>query len=347
MVRRPAIEHFLTHAVIANEPVDDRPVADLLREQIHVGFDRRDDGTVGLVPQTRAAVELLNGPDRTAARQVFTGIAHAADQARTGNAELNLRGVSLATSVNGFIVNTMMSVDENGDVPDVTGLRSGQAPPDPDAFRGVFQAVANETLRARAVNQGWMDLGPQASEALLNLVSHGDRAGRSTAAHAGSIVAHEIEHSVSPNAPGVDSGLQWLEEGTAEALAHWPGRGAEVQQAMGIEVGDSATLDPFTSQHDGRASKQYDEYRKSVLSLLGLAGISMYDEHGNARPADAAAARTLLQGDAVTQVPRDIARAIARNHNMPPSSVAPLAALIRETDGDRTAIADIADLVRA
>lgn len=338
MKTRPIINDFLRTPWVAATPVDDSTVRDLVPQQVQVAFEGGGPlSTRRLVPLTPAAHELLYGRDRDHASRVIRGMLATID-GREGVS--NLRGMSLSTTPAGFATNMLMSNIESGWLSNT--VRAG----DRSGFERDFTKVAPDALEAKAQNTGWVDLGPRASSKVLDVIRYGAAAGRDAAEEAALTMAHELQHSITPpNPKGIDGRLAWLEEGAAETLAWWPGTASSIMGRMGVPVRDGHDPDPFTAAQGSTASDAYRRYHTGVLSLLGLAGIEMYDADGRANPAGRAIADRLLQADSIDRVPRDLARAIGRRHGLSSADEGALADLIVDSGGDRAAIAAISDLV--
>lgn len=337
---RPILDTFLRTPWVANTPVDDTSVRELLPRQIHIAV--RGDGPVSrreLVPITPAARELLHGRHRDAAERVLKGMLAPLDAQQGAS---NFRGLSLSTDVAGFATNLLASNIEAGFEPDSVTIRDKQQ--FERTFTNIGRAVVEGGVKAQ--NTGWTDFGPRVSQQVLDLIARGEQAGRDTAAEVALTAAHELQHShTAPLAPGAPRQLVWLEEGAAETLAWWPGVAAESMRRMGVPARRGEEPDPFVADPRSVASNEYRQRHRAVLGLLDLAGVQQRTETGTPSADAYRAATQLLQGVSIERVPRNLARAIARTHGLRAEDVPALADLIVESRGEPSAVEALRDVV--
>ena len=154
---------------------------------------------------------------------------------------------------------------------------------------------------------------------------------------------HELQHSVTPPNPNtIDDRHVWLEEGIAETLAWWPGQAGALRERMGVPSRAGEVVDPFTAPPGSVASDEYRERHRSVQRLLGLAGIEPVREDGAIDDAALTRARTILQGDEIEGVARNLSRAITRNLDLDPDDEPALRDLILDTHGSADAVSALA-----
>lgn len=336
---RPIQQTFMNTPWIANEPVGATPVRDIVPKQVQVAFEGTGRMSErNLVPMTPAATDLLNGPHRDAAQQFFRGVLGQLDGLE---GVTKLDGMSLSTDHNAFATNLMMSNIDNGFFRDT--ISTGQV----KEFLGDFQMAADQVTGMRAQNSGWLDVGPRVSGQVMDLIKYGPRAGREAMDEAGLVLTHEIQHSITPIKPNVDQKLLWLEEGSAEALAWWPGATKNLLNDAGVPTAPGYEISPHTAPRNIQASPKYRNYHTAVLKLLDLAGAPMFDAAGNISQDGTQKARQILQGENLEQVPKNLAHAIGNNQGMAPGDVDALTALIADSGGERTNIEAIQQLVAA
>ena len=137
---------------------------------------------------------------------------------------------------------------------------------------------------------GVVQLLPARSLEFLDLV-----AGRTTdPRRAGQLLAtlrHEAQHAVTPMPTRRQRWSTWVEEGSAELLAAWPGRIEQMGSDVGIDVA-------------APGDRPYVPFVRRLSALLGAAGIDA------ARPDHFQRAVELLQRVEHRHVPRAIAKAI-------------------------------------
>jgi hypothetical protein len=323
---RPILDRWRTTPWVAKTPVDDRTIGGILDEEVQVAF--RGDGPMRereIVPITSAARELLYGHDREAAQRVFRGVLATLDGQEGA---VTLRGMSLASDQASFATNLLMSNTEAGFVDDAV------AASDPARLERNMLRLIPSVQAAKAQNTGWMDIGPRVSAQLLDVIRHGPEAGRDAANEVALTVLHELQHSVSPHDPNtIEDRHVWLEEGVAETLAWWPGQAAALRARMGVPAAAGEVIDPWSVPTDSVASSEYRDRHRAVQQLLGLAGVEAMRDDGTLDEGAHARAAQLLQGDTVDRVPRNLARAITREHRLDDTKVAELADRIAAVDG--------------
>ncbi len=335
---RPILERWRATPWVARTPVDDRSVGGILQDEVQIAF--RGTGPMSsreLVPLTRGAHELLYGHDRANARTALRGVLATLD-GYEGAA--NLRGMSLSSDQASFATNLLMSNVEAGFFPDSVATN------DEAGFERSMVSLIPSVKVAKAQNTGWIDLGPRVSEKLRDVIARGPEAGSAPASEVALTFLHELQHSVSPHDPNtVQERHVWLEEGIAETLAWWPGQAAALRARMGVPARAGEAIDPWSVPPDSVASTEYRNNHRTVQHLVGLAGIEPIREDGTFDEAAFARAKQLLQGDVVDRVPRALARAITKHHDLDRTNVDTLAELIVDTAGDPSAVDALAAAV--
>jgi hypothetical protein len=332
MPTRPIINTFLRTPWIADVSLGHGTVKDVLPRQVQIGFEgtgRMRDRKI--VPYTPAAHELLYGHDGPKARHALRGMLGLLDGTEGAN---NLRGISLADSAEGYVANRMMSMTEAGFLPESNSasIAAGKQQP----FFSAFQKVADTSDKVGATNFGVLDMGPDMSRTFRDLIHYGpEQVGNQAVQQFGRQVAHELTHNVTP-APAKfnDDRLDWMEEGAAEALSYMPGTATRTLRALGVPAKRRDELDPYTADNDRVASDTYRMYRRSIGSLLDLAGVRTFQDNGDVDSRGLQRAQQLLQGESMEQVPKNLARAIVKEHHLRPEDVEPLAQMIADTRGN-------------
>ncbi len=322
---RPILSAFQHTPWVASTPVDDSSVAAIVPRQVQVAIV--GDGPFAsreLRPLTPAARELLYGPHRDRAEQAIRGMISTLD-AQVGAS--TLRGFSLATDQAGFATNLLMSTIEAGIFPD--SVSSG----DRRRFESDFTSLGRTVQVARAQNTGWLDFGPKPSSQLRSIIELGTRASRADAEEFGLVAAHELQHSVTPHNPTTIADRHvWVEEGIAETLAWWPGVVRGMLERMGAPV-PLVDPDPYMAAPGTTASAEYRARHRAVQALLGLAGITPYDEAGTPSTAAHRRAMEVLQGGDLTGAARRMAAAIGAHRRLPRDEVDAVASLIDGMSG--------------
>ncbi len=338
---RPIIDRWKANAWVANTPIDDRRIGNILDEEVQIAIVPGVAPGQGhsLVPLNKAGRSLLYGEHRENARKVLSGLLGTID---AFNGAKNLRGISLSTDQAAFATNLLLSNTEAGIIPDAVSSGS------PKKLEQAMLSLVPSVHQARAQNTGWIDLGPGLSSKLLRLIANGNRASRDDSVEVTQAVLHELEHSKTPPDPvNISDRFVWLEEGIAETLSWWPGRTEKVLKSIGAPLHESDVVDRWSVPREAQASADYRDRHEVVTRLLSLAGVNPFNEDGSPDPNSFIRANQLLQSDEVERVPRALARAIARTNQLDHSLVAPLAALIPDINGKKDAMAAFEELVRS
>lgn len=331
---RPILERWSSTPWVAATPVDDRTIGGILREDVQIAFE--GDGPMStreLVPLSAGATALLNGPHRDGARRALRGMLATLD-GHEGAA--NLRGISMSSDQASFATNLLMSNVESGFYPDSVTAN------DPARLEQSMVSLIPSVRAAKAQNTGWMDLGPRVSDQLRRVMQGPGRATSDEATEVALTLLHELQHSISPHDPNtIEDRHVWLEEGIAETLAWWPGRAAALRERMGVPLRAGESIDPWSVPPDSVASTEYRKRHQAVQAMLGVAGIVPRREDGSIDETAHARAQQLLQGDAVDRVPRNIARAIVREHGIDRQLEPTVRELVEVVDGDPDAVDDL------
>lgn len=335
---RPILDRWRSTPWIARTPVDDRSIGGILQEEVQIAV--RGDGPMSgrqLVPLTNAARELLHGHGRDGAQRALRGVLATLDGREGVN---NLRGFSLSTDQASFATNLLMSNIEAGFMPDTS------AAADAAAFERSMVSLIPSVQAAKAQNTGWLDLGPRVSGKLREVIDQGASTRSEDSTEVALTMLHELQHSVTPHDPNTISERHvWLEEGIAETLAWWPGQAAQLRERMGAPMRRGEVIDPWSVPSDSVASAEYRNRHRAIQQLLGLAGVSPVDDAGSLDPVALDRAQQLLQGDVVDRVPRNLARAIIREHRLDPAQEPVVRELIVDTAGDPSAVDALAKLL--
>ncbi len=252
-----------------------------------------------IVPQTRAAQDLLASPAGERVSQAMRGVLALADK-RVGTVTLN--GFAFSGNRAGYAANILAA-----ETPTEQHAELRRELANPRDLSRVLGSLAGELEGALAVySKGWITLDDAQSTALAQ-----GRAGRDLL----TTLRHELEHAVSTPTDAEGRTLRGLEESIAETLAQWPGAVEELSTAMRIPVPrDTAGL-------------AYAEGVGTLGALLGRAGIDPTN------PAQRREAEQLLQGRPLAQVPAAIAARIAQREGLASDAIKELDSSISFTFG--------------
>jgi hypothetical protein len=279
------------------------------------------DGT-GPIPErevtleTRPAVTLFQPPRRDRAEQVLRGLQRILEE-RGGL----VRGLTLAETDGDAQAAAIATVVRHrhidhavtaGDRAEVTRMLRELGADQADHAFAWYHPRFQEVV-----------LGPEISRGLLTHVRTPGRATKEQNLFAAYVLLHELEHTITPTGGEDYERLQWLEEGTADTLARWPGAAAATAKELGMPYPRGAETREFRTDRGG-----YPEWTDAVRVLIGAAGIDWRDP----RSRDAAA--ELLQGDDVAAVPAVLAARIATRNRLSGRERRVLERGIRALDGD-------------
>lgn len=286
---------------------DDARLAAFVETQPTYRFDHAGGGPVQVVAATQAARTLST---TLAGAALQRGLAALVD-GRAAARAAQVQALTLSTSPEAWTTNQRLSMLES------MRAFSGQDRFNASEMEELAAIADAHSAQAVATTTptGHIILNAAESADLVRALTPGARIDPAAAGEAMSTTAHEVEHTVTPDAPGSD-GPGWIEEGTAELLATH--RMPKVAAAFGVR--------DWTYE-----SKAYPELQKSLTVLLSAAGLDP------ARDVDTV--DELLQTLPLPAVPDALAQVIARRSHLSDAGRDQLAAGIRELDGSDAAAA--------
>jgi hypothetical protein len=232
-----------------------------------------------------------------------------------------IEAATLATAL-AAMAESLQALDAPGRRAALRELRAGGA----DTRRAIGALLAGSrdpNVDASVVGSWRMLLSPRMTTLLMSEDATHPRMGTR---YVTEVLAHEFEHTVTPADPSgpVGRNLGWLEEGSADVLARWPGVAKRHADAMGIAAPPAAQ--PLQGKY------LYDQLTAGVRRLLVLADVDVTDAAAIER------ARELLQSGSLGSTPRRLAEAIGAARSLEPARVAELERRIRRLDGSAAAI---------
>jgi hypothetical protein len=332
---RPLAAMYVSDPALADVQVGGMPAREVLQRQLHFALDGSGPPSQrAIVPQTEAAARFLAGQFGPRVERLLRGTLAQLD----GRAGVDLRGIALSTSAAGFQLNSAMGFSEKPD------RAHALADPDPVVRRSAVEGSL-ETFAGWATNNhanysaGWVNLDADHTGQLLHALTSTDAASAPDTARAQYVLAHELEHAVTPmdlsrGAP--DMPHQWIEEATAEVLTLQRGAAAERARAVGFPSGADTVVAQRRDWLQGYAS-----YHDALVDLLSLGGIDPETGPGYERAVDVLQSTPGPRG-----VPGRLARAIVDHRALDASRYEPLRRRIRDSAGDPAAIGRIQAWVR-
>lgn len=304
--------------------------ASKLPAQVRISFDGS-----GPIPsrdvtlQSRPAVELFAGTRRVRAEGVLRGTQRLLED-RDGL----IRGMALTDSRGGAQAAAMANIVRLHVADGVTDPRHRRE------LEGIVREVSSD-LADHAL--AWYDFrfqdivfGPEISSGLMRWIRTPGRTTPEENLHTAYVLRHELEHAVTPPTRYDDHQLEWLEEGSVDVLARWPGVAAGTARELGMTYPGRFERLPFEPRSAG-----YPEWAATMRVLLAAAGIDTSD------PAEFDAASELLQRKEVSQSPARIAAAIAKANRLGPAGRRRIERAIAGLDGDTDAARRLVGSLRA
>jgi hypothetical protein len=290
-----------------------------ITQQVRIDIDGK-----GAIPerevtlQTKPAVRLFNGPRRERALDVLHGI-----QRILEDEGALLEGISIARTRGGVEAAAISGVIEEYPTDGYYNT-----PAEKKMVTDVLSSVAADLAGGA---YAWYDpriqqivFGPVISKGLHTWIETPKKSTPAENLFTAYVVRHELEHAVTPS--GDDYG--WIEEGTADTIARWPGVAASTARELGM---------PYPKRYDTLEYKTdrggYPEYVDSLRILLGAAGVDWKD------PKQLDDAQELLQDGELRDVPKVLAERIATRNRLNAVQRNRLERGIRRLSGDDPAAA--------
>lgn len=316
---RPAVEAIADNPLFADLDVGGTAARDLLQRQAQ--FMLVGDGepsTRELVAQTDAARALLDGADGPRFTEILRGTLGVLD-ARRG---VHLNGVTFADSNMGFALNGLASYLDLGFAEEIASMPADEARVALAEEADVQLRDASEALAWYMPGpSGWVDLGPEVSKHLIAAAGRPQAAATVDAQHAQYVLAHELEHAVTPPEK-IDPATGWIEEATADLLS--------LEQSAADARADGAGMPrrDMTGERDEWAAS-YAPYVDTLDAVLGVAGIDPSTPEGYRE-----SLRVLQEGE-LAQVPTALAGAIVQHAGLAGDDAARgVEQLIRDLSGE-------------
>ncbi len=248
--------------------------------------------------QTQPAVRLFSGPRRERALDVLHGVQRILEEEGA-----LLEGISIARTRGGIEAAAISGVIEEFPTDGYYNT-----PAEKKMVTDVLSAIS-EDLAGGAY--AWYDsriqqivFGPVISKGLHTWIETPKRATPAENLFTAYVVRHELEHAITPGDDDAAT-YTWLEEGTADTIARWPGVAAATARELGM---------PYPKRYDKVEYKTdrggYPDYVDSLRILLGAAGVQWKD------PKQLDEAQELLQKRELRDVPAELATRIAKRHRL-------------------------------
>lgn len=293
-------------------PIEGGTVGRRLNAQVRISIDGN-----GAIPsrevtlETPAAVTLFAGPRRDRAEGVLRGIQVALEE-RDGL----VKGIALTDSRGGAQAAAVASIAQLHLEDQIDDRATRQLVK--SIISDVTAELSNDAFAWYNLRFQDVILGPEISAGLSTWIRTPAKAKPADNMFTAYVLLHELEHAVTPD----DEGNEWIEEGTADVLARWPGASARMARQLGM---------PYPKRYDRVEYRTdlggYPAHVESMRVLLDAAGISWRD------PKQLDDATELLQGSPASFVPGELAARIGKRNRLTPRERARLARSIVAVDG--------------
>jgi hypothetical protein len=269
--------------------------------------------------QSPATVALVHGPGQDRAEHLVHGMLDLLSK-REGF----IRGITLSTSRPGYraaaLAYVVSQVITDGDL----------TASDKALVKSLLAYYASELSEHSYAwydpRSTWVNIGPDVSRTIRTFVVSPKRVKARDGIFAAMVLRHEFEHTVTPGTTDDFARYQWLEEGTADTIATWPGAAAATARQFGL---------PYPKQYERRGYSRADAgYPEWVATLhLLLQGCSIDVTDAKALPQ----VIRVLQGGKLVGTPARLAACVAREQGLSPDRQRQLTGQILRLQGDPTA----------
>jgi hypothetical protein len=266
--------------------------------------------------QSPASVALIHGRGQERAEQVVHGMLDL-----LSTREGFIRGITLSTSQPGYRASALgYIVSQSITDGDLTAS-------DKSFIRSMLAFYASQlsehTYAWYDPQSTWIYIGPDVSRTIRTFIVSPKRVKPKDGIFAAMVLRHEFEHSVTPWTTDAVDRYRWIEEGTADTIATWPGAAAATARQFGL---------PYPKRYErlgySRADAGYPEWVATLRLLLQAASIDVTD------PKALPDVQRLLQDGKLEAAPARIAARIAREQGLSPIRQRRLAAQILRIQGN-------------
>lgn len=328
MPSAPLFYQPLIRAQIASTKIGESTIGDAIERNANFAFlpppegsDQRD-----IKPMTKTAEQVAQSP--LGEKLVATMTAIEGLQQATQGSQL-LTGIKLAVDDEGWIANRVETMlDNHPDLLDSADMEGATKVALQLAEQARAELAADPGMK---LSGGTLEIAPKGTVAFEKLWIGEQPLSTDEQAFMGVTLGRELQHAVTPAPADTTSTIQWVEDGTAEMLALWPGAATKVAQALGLaDTPEGATaLEATVNEWRNQAltATPSAQGNQSLMALLGAAGID-----GSADTARDAAFQ-VLQGTELGGVPGSIAAALVGANKLPEEATGYIAGRIVETAG--------------
>lgn len=316
---------LLKEAWMRRIPIGKSTFGNLLLQQARFSIDGSGPAVGRSVrASTPPAAQLLSGRSQERTEAFIHGFQRLLDD-REGYA----KGLSLSRSKDGFAANWLVIFVDTGFFDAYTRSLSDQ--------RQLVKALLDyskdlgDTWAWFQFDSSWIVLGPEMSLPLEKALRNPQKVSPKQQLQIAYILRHEIEHSVSAYDIGYEDygrmlQIKWMEEGSADTLARWPGVAASTAKELGLRYPRRAERLAYDRIY--KDASGYNDWVFSIRSLVKLAGINVND------PKAFDEVDSLLQGGPLDQLPSRMASAIVTEQGLRRGNRAWLLRQIRALDGE-------------
>jgi hypothetical protein len=275
-----------------------------------------------ITAETKPADKMLSGRSRKRTIDFFRGF-----QRLMEDREAYVKGLSFSGNGDGMVANWMVWFVENGYFDGIENDLPKQ--------QQVIRTIINESWQLDSwlawfqYDSRWIVISPEMSHPLIDALKNPKSVSPLKQLRFAMVLRHELEHSVS----GAEYGdtmeqyyrLNWMEEGTADTIARWPGAAAATAKMFGLRYPKRA--EKVSYEKLDKHSPGYPGYVETLRILLTLGGIDVND------PDQLDEAEKILQSGPIETLDRRLAKAIVANHGMKSTTVNAYVKEIRQLYG--------------
>jgi hypothetical protein len=262
---------------------------------------------------TPPAANLLSGRSEVRAERFLHGL-----QRLMHERGAYVQGISFARSRDGYKANFLISMVQSSWLRPLLDQRAVSNEQRREVLAELVPMAEEGSAGALATHRfetHWVDLDPTLTRYLETWMRNPKKVKPKDTLFVAHVIRHELEHSVSAwdgsyDGEAVGSVHRWLEEGSADTLANWPGEAARTARILGLPYPKAAERASWASFDPGRGG--YPEYVETMRTLLLMAGVNTKD------PNSFRQAHALLQKGDVHGTPMRLADAIIDNGRAKP-----------------------------
>jgi hypothetical protein len=234
-----------------------------------------------------------------------------------------IRGINLSTSRSSYEAAAMAQIISQYAI-DGSMSRQERAIVEP-ILHGIARDLVQHLYAWYDFRTTWLTFGPDVSRNIRTWATRPRRLTAKQGIFTAWVIVHEIEHGATPTNDEDYARWQWVEEGTADVFALWPGAAAHMAKQIGMPYPKRFERVRYVPDPAGG----YPEWSQTLYILLGAAGVDVDD------PDSLPQAYAILQSSNKLDVTLDkLARAIAAEQGLSHARTVRLIREVRAVNGE-------------